>query len=120
MEPRMSPIANVVPRARALRWRRAASRTDLKAQLHGLDPLANEMVATHLRAIARTAFLALFTFPQLRHHAEILQRRRVLLRVGARGDVAQQPAHDLAAASLRKGIGESNHIGPGDCADFLA
>src|SRR5512139_3497786 len=50
----------------------------------------------------RPSFLVL---AQLRQHRQILQRRRVAERLLAGGDVAQQAAHDLAAAGLGQGLG---------------
>ena len=46
------------------------------------------------------------------------QRRRIAERL-ALGDVAQQPAHDLARARLRQIGGEQNLIRPRDRADLL-
>jgi hypothetical protein len=45
---------------------------------------------------------------QARQHREILQRRRVAERLAAARDVLEQPAHDLAAARLRQGVGETD------------
>ena len=55
---------------------------------------------------------------ELGDHRGIGQRRRVAERL-AFGDVAQQPAHDLARARLRQVGGEEDVVGPGDGADLL-
>ena len=55
---------------------------------------------------------------KLREHPEILEGRRVSLGVTPRGDVLQQSPHDLAAAGLRKRIGEANRVGARELADL--
>ena len=64
------------------------------------------------------AVLFLVVRLQLRDHGRIGERRRVAERL-AFGDVAQQPAHDLARPRLRQIGGEQNVVGPGDRADLL-
>ena len=60
----------------------------------------------------------LILFFQFRHHRRIGQCRRVAQRP-AIGDIAQQPAHDFAAAGFRQLCREKNFVGPGDRADLL-
>ena len=62
----------------------------------------------------------LLVLPQLGQHGVVLERRRVAHRLLARGDVAQQAAHDLAAARLGQRVGEADLVGPGEGADLLA
>ena len=57
-------------------------------------------------------------FFQFRHHRRIGQRRRVAQRPAV-GDIAQQAAHDLAAAGFRQLGGEKNLVGPGDRPDLF-
>ena len=46
--------------------------------------------------------------------------RRVADGFLAAGDVAEQAAHDFAAAGFRQGVGEADVVGLGQRADFLA
>src|SRR4051794_6273976 len=62
---------------------------------------------------------SLLVLPQSGEHAEVLERCRIAGGLAARGDVAQQPAHDLPRAGLRERLGEADLIGPGDGADLL-
>jgi hypothetical protein len=64
--------------------------------------------------------LSLVFAPQLRQHAVVFERRGVADRGVARRDVAQQPAHDLAAARFGQGVREADVVGLGQRADFLA
>ena len=52
--------------------------------------------------------------------AVIFERRGVADGFFAGGDVAQQPAHDFAAAGLGQGAGEADVVGLGQRADFVA
>ena len=61
----------------------------------------------------------LFLLAQLGQDAVVFQRRRVARRLSAAGDVAQQPAHDLAGARLGQRVGEADLVGPGQGADLL-
>src|SRR5262245_36874682 len=60
-----------------------------------------------------------FLFSQLREHTVILKRAGVLHGLFAGGDVAQKPAHDLAAARLGQGVGKVNVVRVGQGAHFL-
>src|SRR5262249_39452701 len=68
---------------------------------------------------SRTPHLAFLLFPQPRQHAVILEGRRIAGGLPAAGDVAEQPAHDLAGAGLGQGVGEANVVRPGQRTDFL-
>lgn len=58
--------------------------------------------------------------PQLRQHVEIFQRRRIAAHLlDPRGDISQQPPHDLPAPRLRQRIREPDHVRLRDCADFF-
>ena len=61
----------------------------------------------------------LLVLAQLGQHRVVFERRRVADRLLARGDVAQQAAHDLAAARLRQRVGEADVVGPREGADLL-
>src|SRR5690606_40933030 len=52
-------------------------------------------------------------------HGPVLERADVARQLLARGDAAQQAAHDLARARLGQGVGEADLLGPGDRADLL-
>src|SRR5262245_44981932 len=56
---------------------------------------------------------------ELREHRVVLERGRVAHGLLARGDVAQEAAHDLAAAGLRQRVGETDVVGPREGADLL-
>src|SRR4051794_19753871 len=51
--------------------------------------------------------------------AEVLERRGVAAALDAGGDVAEQPPHDLAAASLGQGVGEVDVVRAGERPDLL-
>src|SRR3954463_12622131 len=55
---------------------------------------------------------------ELLHHVGVAQRRDVA-ELAALGDVAQQPAHDLARARLRQVVGPDDALGPRELADAL-
>src|SRR4051794_22912387 len=55
---------------------------------------------------------------EILHHAGLAQRRHVAELVPL-GDVAQQPAHDLAGARLRQVGGPDQLLGPRELADLL-
>lgn len=50
-------------------------------------------------------------------HVEIFERRRVLLRVAAGGDITEKSSHDLARARLWERLCEADHVGLGDRAE---
>src|SRR4051794_15771904 len=56
---------------------------------------------------------------ELGDDAEVLERRGVAGALAAGGDVAEEPAHDLAAAGLRQGVGEADVVRAGQGADLL-
>src|SRR3954453_7862966 len=55
---------------------------------------------------------------ELLHHVRVAQRRDVA-ELPALGDVAQQPAHDLARACLGQVVGPDDALGPRQLADAL-
>ena len=55
---------------------------------------------------------------ELLHHVRVAQRRDVA-ELAALGDVAQQPAHDLAGARLRQVVGPDDPLRPRELADPL-
>src|SRR5215217_2322105 len=55
---------------------------------------------------------------ELLHHVRVAQRRDVA-ELPALGDVAQQPAHDLARARLGQVVGPDDALGPRELADAL-
>ena len=57
---------------------------------------------------------------KFREDGNVLQRRGVLIRIAARGNVSEEASHDLAASGLRQSICKLNHVRLGDRADFLA
>src|SRR5262245_18864988 len=61
----------------------------------------------------------LLVFPQLSKHRQIFERRRIADRLRTAGDVAQQAAHDLAAAGLGQGFGVADVVGAREGADLL-
>src|SRR5262245_47884907 len=78
----------------------------------------NWLFARHSPLVTRHfSALPFLLLPQPGEDAVVLQRRRVLGRVLAAGDVAQQPTHDLAGARLGQRVGEADHVWPGQGAD---
>src|SRR5207253_5818446 len=67
---------------------------------------------------ARRSRLLLIAILQRRDHRRIRERRHVPQRATL-GDVAQEPPHDLAAASLRQIGGDEDLLRPRDRADLL-
>ena len=64
-------------------------------------------------------FFVLVLLAQLGQHGQVFERRGIAGALDARGDVAEQPPHDLAAAGLGQGVGEADLVGPGQGADLL-
>src|SRR5690554_5115460 len=72
-----------------------------------------------LRPGAATRRRLLFGLAQPCEHAQVLERGGVADALLAARDVAQESAHDLAAAGLRQRVGEADVVGLGERADLL-
>src|SRR5258708_1281411 len=69
--------------------------------------------------LALGAYYLFLFLPQFSEYRVVLQRARVLRRLLAAGDVAEQATHDLARARLGQGVGKADLIGSGQTADLL-
>ena len=69
--------------------------------------------------VSAMSCLPFLLFPQPGKHAVVFQRGRILRGLFAGGNIAQQPAHDLARAGLRQRVGEADLIRAGQGADLL-
>src|SRR4051812_17605277 len=95
--------------------RHAHSRRRRGPRLQGVRTCAAAWRSCALLALCLTLLdLAL----ELLHDVRVAQRGDVA-QLAALGDVAQQPAHDLARARLRKVVGPDDALGPRQLADAL-
>src|SRR3954451_23396676 len=75
---------------------------------------ATATAGARLAVALRVALLDLAL--ELLHHVRVAQRGHVA-ELAALGDVAQQPAHDLARARLGQVVGPDDALGPRELAD---
>src|SRR5207237_4105392 len=71
----------------------------------------------HARCTVHSAS-PLLLFPQTLQRREVFQRRDVSGDGAGGGDLAEEPAHDLAGAGLRQRFGEADLVRLGDVADL--